>query len=92
MKKLSKQLKTVSSSQTWILSQSFFFLLFLHLLRHRLGAANQIGILSTASGVEMADVKQMKKIVLFITCEIAFGQSVGELMFGVDVSDLNLGI
>ena len=33
----------------------------------------------------MADVEQMKKIVPFVTCEIAFGQNVCELMFGVNV-------
>ena len=33
----------------------------------------------------MADVEQMKKIVLLISCEITFGQHVCELMFGVDV-------
>ena len=40
----------------------------------------------------MADVEQMKKIVPFVTHEIAFGQNVCELMFGVDVPDLNFGI
>ena len=40
----------------------------------------------------MADVEQMKKIVPFVTCEIALRQFAGELMFGVDVPDLNLGI
>ena len=52
----------------------------------------------------MADVGQMKKIVPFVTYEIAFGQNVCELMFGVDVPnvcelmfgvdvpDLNFGI
>ena len=37
----------------------------------------------------MADVEQMKKIVPFVTCEITFGQDVGELMFGFNVSNLN---
>ena len=40
----------------------------------------------------MADVEQMKKVVPSVTCEIAFGQNVGELMFGVDVPDLNCRI
>ena len=40
----------------------------------------------------MANVEHMKKIVPFVTCEIAFGQSVCELMFGVDVPDLNFRI
>ena len=40
----------------------------------------------------MADVKQMKKIVPFVTCEISFSQYVCNLVFGVNVPDLNLGI
>ena len=40
----------------------------------------------------MADVEQMKKIVPFVTCEIAFGQYVCELMFGINESNLNFGI
>ena len=40
----------------------------------------------------MADVEQMNKIVPFVTYVIAFGQNVCELMFGVDVPDLNFGI
>ena len=56
-----------------------------------LGAA-QAGILGTASGAEMADVEQMKKIVPFVTCEITFGQNVCDLMFGVKVSNLNFRI
>ena len=39
----------------------------------------------------MADIKQMKKIVPLITCEIPFSQHVCELMFGVNVTDLNFG-
>ena len=40
----------------------------------------------------MADVKQTKKIVPLITCEIAFCQYVCELVFGVDIIDLKLGV
>ena len=40
----------------------------------------------------MADVEQMKKIVLFVTCEITFRQHVCELMFGISVSNLNFRI
>ena len=40
----------------------------------------------------MADVEQMKKIVPLIMCDIALCQYVCELMFGVGVPDLNLGI
>ena len=36
----------------------------------------------------MADVEQMKKIVQFVTC----GQYVCELVFGVNVFDLDLGV
>ena len=72
-----------------ILSSPF---LFLHPLRQRFGAANQAGILTAANGAEMAGVEQVKNIVPFVTCEIAFGQNVGELMFGVNVPDLNFGI
>ena len=70
----------------------FLLFLFLHPLRHCFGAANQAGFLGAASGAEMADVEWMKKIVPFVTYEIAFGQNVCELMFGVDVPDLNFGI
>ena len=66
--------------------------LLLHTFRHRLRAAYQAGILSAASGAEMTDVEQMKKIVPFFTCEITFGQNVCELMFGVIVSNLNFRI
>ena len=40
----------------------------------------------------MADVEQVKKIVPFVTCEIAFGQNLCDLMFGVEVPDLNFRI
>ena len=68
---------------------SFFFL---RPFRHRAGAAYQAGILSAASGAEMADDEQMKKIVPFVTCKINLGQYVCELMFGVNVSNLNFRI
>ena len=48
----------------------------------------QAGILSAASGAEMADVEQMKKIVPFVTCEISFCQYVSNLVFDVNVPDL----
>ena len=38
----------------------------------------------------MADVEQMKKIVPFITCENSFDQYACNLVFGVNVPDLNL--
>ena len=40
----------------------------------------------------MADVKQTHKMVPFITCEIALGQYVRELVIGVNVFDLDLGV
>ena len=55
---------------------SFFSLLFLRPLRHRIWATYQAVILSAASRAEMADVEQMKKIVPLVTCEITFGQNV----------------
>ena len=70
---------------------SFFSFLFLHPFRHRAAATYQAGILSAANRAEMADVEQMKKIILFVTCEITFGQNVCELMFGVDVPNWILG-
>ena len=66
--------------------------MFLHPLRHRFEAANQAGIPDAAGRAEKANVEQTKKIVPFVTCEIAFCQNVCELMFGVDVSNLNFRI
>ena len=66
---------------------SSFFLL-LHPLLH-CGAAYQAEILAT--GVEMAGFEPMKKIIPFVTCEISFGQNVCELMFCVNVTDLDFG-
>ena len=56
------------------------------------GAANQAGILSAASGAEMADVERMKKILPLIMYEIASGQNVCEMVFSVNVTDLNFRI
>ena len=67
---------------------SFFFFLLLYPLRH-CGAAYLAEIIGATNTAEMADVKQMKKIVPLITCEISSGQNVCELMFGVNVTDLN---
>ena len=61
-------------------------------VQYRFRASYQAGILSAASGAEMADVEQLKKIVPFVTCEITFSQHVCELMFGVNVSNLNFRI
>ena len=52
-----------------------------------------LGQLIKLKGAEMADVEQMKKIIPFVTCGITFGgQYVCELVFGVDVPNLNLEI
>ena len=40
----------------------------------------------------MADIEQMKKIVPLITCEFSLGQNVCERMFGVLVTDWDLGV
>ena len=53
----------------WFCHNYFLLFLFLHPLRHR-GAADQGGILSAASGAEMVDVEQMKKIVPFVTVKL----------------------
>ena len=37
----------------------------------------------------MADIKQIQQMIPLITCEIPFGQNVCELVFGVDVFDLD---
>ena len=70
------------------LDTTFFFFLILYPLRH-CGAAWQAEILGAASGAEMDDSQQMKKIVPLTTCEIPFSQHVCELVFGVNVTDLN---
>ena len=73
-----------SSPSALILPQSCLLLFVL--------ASGQTEILSAASRAGMDDVEQMKKNVPLITCEITFGQYDCELMFGVDVPDLNLWI
>ena len=40
----------------------------------------------------MANIEQKKKIIPLIMREIAFGQNVCELGFGVNIFDLDLGI
>ena len=67
-------------------------LLLLILYPLRRGEANQAEILGAASGAEMPDIEQMKKIDPLMTCEIPFSQHVCESVFGVSVTDLNLGI
>ena len=40
----------------------------------------------------MADVEQTQKMISFITCEMSLVQNVCELIFGVNVLSLNVGI
>ena len=42
-------------------------------------------------GSEMADVEQTQKKIPLITCEISLCQYVFELVFGVNIFDLDLG-
>ena len=83
--------KTDSSLLVATCTPPFRLLLILCPLRH-CGAAHQADILGAASGAEVADVEQMKKNIPFVTCEITCSQNVCELMFGVNVPDLKLGI
>ena len=46
----------------------------------------------TFDGTEMADVEQTQKMIPFITCEISLCQCVCELVLGVNVIDLDLGV
>ena len=69
----------------WLCHNCLFSFLFLHPFRHRFRAAGRAEILRAANWAEMADVKQMEKIVPLITCEIALCQKVCELVFGVDI-------
>ena len=46
----------------------------------------------TLHGTEMADVEQTQKMIPFITCEISLCQYVCELVFGVNVFNLDLGV
>ena len=40
----------------------------------------------------MADIEHAQQMIPLITCEISFGKSVGKLVFGVDVFDLDFGV
>ena len=67
----------------WFCCDSFFTCIFLCSFRHRF---------KTIDGTDMADVKQTQKIILFITWEISLCQYVCELVLGVNVFDLDLGV
>ena len=55
---------------------------------HR-NAADQAETCGAAKRAEMANIEQIKKIVPLITCESPFRQHVCDLVFDVDVTDLN---
>ena len=55
----------------------------LHSFRHRFEAAGS---------AQNADIEQMDKIIPFITCEIAICQNVSELVFGVNILDLDFWV
>ena len=76
----------------WLCHDPVLSFQFLHPSRRRFSAAGQAEILRAPQQAEMADVKQMKKIVPLITCEISFRQYVCTLVFCVDILDLNLGV
>ena len=40
----------------------------------------------------MANNEQAQQMIPLITCEMSFGQNVSELVYGVDVFDLDFGI
>ena len=67
----------------WFCCDSFFICIFLCSFRHRFALVD---------GAEMANVEQTQKMVPLITCEISFYQYVCELVLGVDVFDLDLGV
>ena len=48
--------------------------------------------LTLVDGTEMANVEQTQKMVPLITCEISLCQCLCELVLGVNVIDLNLGV
>ena len=51
--------------------------------------AHRAEIFGATKRAEMADIEQMKKIIPLITREINFGKDVCDLVFGVNVTDLD---
>ena len=88
---VAKKKRLIHRCWTRLGHNSFFFFLILY-PRRPCGAAYQAEILGAASGAEMDDIKQMKKIVPLITCEISFSQQICELVFGINVSNMNFRI
>ena len=62
---------------------SFFSCIFLRSFRHHF---------RTIDKTEMSNVKQTQEMIPLITCEISLGQYVRELVFGVNVFDLDFGV
>ena len=67
----------------WFCCDSFFTCIFLCSFRHHL---------RTNDRTEMANVTQTQKMIPLITCEFSLGQYVCELVFAVNVVNLNLGV
>ena len=87
MKNSKRQNWSSSSPLAWISPQYCF-----PLIDPFGDAANQAEILGAAKKAEMADVEQTKKIIPFVSYEVSFGQNVCDLVFGVNVPYLNLGV
>ena len=41
---------------------------------------------------EINDIQPSEKTIPFVTCEVSLGQYVGELVFGVNIFDMDLGV
>ena len=68
---------------SWLCCESFFTWIFLCSFRHHI---------RTLCRTEMANVEQTQKMIPFIACEVSLGQYVCELVFGVNVFDLDLWV
>ena len=80
---------TIGLDLATILSSSFCsYILFAIVL----GQLIKLEFLAQERELKWLMLNEPKKIIPFVTCEIAFGQNVCGLMFGVDVPDLNLGV
>ena len=73
----------LNSSSLWFCCDSFFTCIFWFSFRH---------YFRTICRTEMDDVKQTQKMIPLITCEISLCQYVYELVLGVNVFDLDLGV
>ena len=80
-----EELATVFETRfkSWLCHNYFFSCSFLYPFRHFLRATGR---------AEIAEVEQTKKMVSLIRYEVVFFQYVSELVFGVHVFDLDLGV